>query len=283
MHWGFPYRIQMTFLLFSSQSCPFSTIPAPSFFSSFFVTSSFSSLETLFCSCQCGGFLWRSDCKQKTTQPMPHSAFTENADRYSTAWLIYLYRAIDFILLSMNQKVASDYWLVNLHVFYHHCISQLQWFLFLTDLSTRTQTKNAQLSVFFSQTQIFTYIILTSSIYTSNIYLVLNGFVLRIWTHYVFIDRFSNTVHQLEVIIPIPQNGKWKQQRSKGFLQRETEVWWQSMEHSDFVALTCALLATRSVKTGNPFYKIVQFVNSSGSLPQVSDVSLYVIQASVSN
>lgn len=72
---------------------------------------------------------------------------------YHIIWLIYLYRAIDFLFLFMNQKVASDYWLVNLHVFYLHCISQLLWFLFFTYLSTWTH--NTQTGVYILQSNIY--------------------------------------------------------------------------------------------------------------------------------
>lgn len=114
-------------LLFPFQN---KAIPSPLFLLLLsFSLSSFSPffpiLETFYSSCQYGGFLWLSDCKQKITKPIPHSACMDNADRYYIVWLIYLYRAIDFLLLSVNQKVASDYWLVNLHVFYVHCIGQL--------------------------------------------------------------------------------------------------------------------------------------------------------------
>lgn len=110
-------------LLFPFQN---KAIPSPLFLLLLFFSFSsfppfFPILETFYSSCQHGGFLWLSDCKQ----PIPHSACMDNADRYYTVWLIYLYRAIDFLLLSVNQKVASDYWLVNLHVFYVHCIGQL--------------------------------------------------------------------------------------------------------------------------------------------------------------
>lgn len=101
--------------------------PSPLFLPFLFLHSPFffSLLEIVFPSCQYDGFLWLSVHKQKITTSIPQSARMDIADRYYTVWLIYLCRAIDFLLLSMNQKVASDYWLVNLHVFYLHCVGQL--------------------------------------------------------------------------------------------------------------------------------------------------------------
>lgn len=135
-----------------------------------------------------------------------------------------------------------------------------------------------------SNTHIYIYILwLISSNFFIIFNLVLNCFVLRIWIHCAFIDQFSNAIQEIDVIIPILQTRKLRQNRSKGLLQTQTEMLWQSMEYLDFLALTQGPSTTRSVELSSLFYKIMQLVDSSGSLPQVSDISLYGIQTSMSN
>lgn len=55
------------------------------------------------------------------------------------------------------------------------------------------------------------------------------------------------------------------------------------MEYLDFFALTQGPSTTKSVKPDSLLYKIMQFLDSYMSLPQVSDISLYTFQTSVSN
>lgn len=55
------------------------------------------------------------------------------------------------------------------------------------------------------------------------------------------------------------------------------------MEYLEFPALTHGPSATRPVQPGSLFYKIMQSVDSSGSLSQVSDITFYHIQTLVSN
>lgn len=126
MRCGIPYGLMDDFCSFPEQSCPFSTIPSPSFSLSFFIPPYFSLWETLFSSCPHDGLLRLSDCKLKAAKSVPCSACIDivQSVKEIRIRLIYLYRAIDFLLLSMNQKVASDYWFVNLHVFCLHCTGQ---------------------------------------------------------------------------------------------------------------------------------------------------------------
>lgn len=165
---------------------------------------------------------------------------------YYIMWLIYLYRAIDFLFLFMNQKVASDYWLVNLHVFYLHCISQLLWFLFFTYLSTWTH--NTQTGVYILQSNIYiinnqfhAYLVIFNLILNFCFFVCFKDLNSLCWTELIYLLIIGNTVQGLDA-----HSSYWKKKATEVKRpQRQTEKLWQCQKCLDLLAVTCRPLALR--------------------------------------
>lgn len=88
---GFPVGLGMTCVPFPEQSCPFFTIPPPSFPLASFTVPCLSLLENLFSTCLHDHILCLSD--QKITKSTPPCASTDITDRcHKSVWLIYLFK-----------------------------------------------------------------------------------------------------------------------------------------------------------------------------------------------